>query len=83
MQAFLSDVDTVVAEFKVRYVGCWDSQRIKLLRLQAVLSVLVRNFTFEFPDGAETQIVRHRGLIPRPKVAGQSGAHVPMRVRRV
>ncbi|KAJ7788000.1 cytochrome P450 [Mycena olivaceomarginata] len=54
-----------------------------LAEFKAVLSVLVRNFTFEFPDGAETQIVRHRGLIPRPKVAGQSGAHVPMRVRRV
>ncbi|KAJ7914059.1 cytochrome P450 [Mycena leptocephala] len=54
-----------------------------LAEFKAVLSVLVRNFTFEFPDGPETQIVRHRGIIPRPKVAGQAGAHVPMKVRRV
>ncbi|KAJ6562221.1 cytochrome P450 [Mycena capillaripes] len=53
-----------------------------LAEFKAALSVLVRNFTFEFPGGPETEIIRHRGLIPRPKVAGQLGAHVPMRVRR-
>ncbi|KAF8209168.1 cytochrome P450 [Mycena galopus ATCC 62051] len=50
---------------------------------QAVLSVLIRNFTFEFPDGPETEIARHRGLVPRPKVVGQPGPQVPMQVRRV
>ncbi|KAF7324444.1 Cytochrome P450 [Mycena venus] len=54
-----------------------------LAEFKAVLSVLIRNFTFEFPDGPETEIVRHRALIPRPKVAGQPGGNVPMRVGRV
>ncbi|KAF7342549.1 Cytochrome P450 4F12 [Mycena sanguinolenta] len=53
-----------------------------LAEFKAVLSVLIKNFTFEFPDGPETEIARHRGLVPRPKVVGQLGAQVPMRVRR-
>ncbi|KAJ7775693.1 cytochrome P450 [Mycena maculata] len=53
-----------------------------LAEFKAVLSVLIRNFTFEFPDGPETEIGKHRGIIPRPKVVGQSGASVPLRVRR-
>ncbi|KAJ6544319.1 cytochrome P450 [Mycena capillaripes] len=53
-----------------------------LAEFKAVLSVLIRNFTFEFPGGPETEIAIHRALIPRPKVAGQPGGNVPMRVRR-
>ncbi|KAJ6541457.1 cytochrome P450 [Mycena capillaripes] len=53
-----------------------------LAEFKAVLSVLIRNFTFEFPDGPETEIATHRALIPRPKVAGQPGGNVPMRVKR-
>ncbi|KAF8173882.1 cytochrome P450 [Mycena galopus ATCC 62051] len=53
-----------------------------LAEFKAVLSVLIRNFTFEFPDGFETEIVTHQGLLPRPKVAGQLGANVPMKVGR-
>ncbi|KAJ7895287.1 cytochrome P450 [Mycena olivaceomarginata] len=53
-----------------------------LAEFKAVLSVLIRYFTFEFPDGPETEIATHRALIPRPKVAGQPGGNVPMRVRR-
>ncbi|KAJ7164471.1 cytochrome P450 [Mycena filopes] len=49
----------------------------------AVLSVLVRNFRFEFPGGPRTEITRHRGLVPRPKVVGEAGARVPMKVMRV
>jgi hypothetical protein len=69
-----------LAEFKVRtrFSFLWPHSR----RAQAVLSVLIRNFTFEFPDGPETEIASHSALIPRPKVAGQSGGIVPMRVRR-
>ncbi|KAJ7729671.1 cytochrome P450 [Mycena maculata] len=48
----------------------------------AALSVLVRNFVFEFPDGPETKIQTHVSMMPRPKVAGQNGAKVPLRVRR-
>ncbi|KAJ7336934.1 cytochrome P450 [Mycena albidolilacea] len=53
-----------------------------LAEFKAVLSVLIRYFTFEFPDGPETEIATHRALIPRPKVAGQPGGNVPMRVGR-
>ncbi|KAJ6459949.1 cytochrome P450 [Mycena sanguinolenta] len=55
----------------------------KSFALGAVLSVLIKNFAFEFPGGPETQIARHRGLVPRPKVVGQPGAQVQMIVRRV
>lgn len=45
--------------------------------------MLIRNYTFELPDGPETKIEKHRSILPRPKVAGQDGAKVPLRVRRV
>ena len=51
--------------------------------LQAVLSVLIRNFVFEFRDGPETKIELSRGLLPRARVAGETGAQVPLRIRRV
>ncbi|KAJ7165920.1 cytochrome P450 [Mycena filopes] len=53
-----------------------------LAEFKAVLSVLVRNFVFDFPDGPDTKIENHTAIVPRPKVAGQNGAKVPMRVRR-
>ncbi|KAJ7688275.1 cytochrome P450 [Mycena rosella] len=52
------------------------------LAASAALSVLVRNFVFEFPDGPETQLETHMAIVPRPKVVGQTGAKVPLRVRR-
>ncbi|KAJ6579630.1 cytochrome P450 [Mycena vulgaris] len=54
-----------------------------LAEFKAALSVLIRNYTFEFPEGPETEIGTHRAIIPRPKVVGQPGANVPMKVRRV
>lgn len=48
-----------------------------------VLSVLIRNYTFEFPDGPETKIDTYFSVLPRPKVAGLEGAKVPLRVRSV
>ncbi|KAJ7688249.1 cytochrome P450 [Mycena rosella] len=53
-----------------------------LAEFKAALSVLVRNFVFEFPDGPETQLETHMAIVPRPKVVGQTGAKVPLRVRR-
>ena len=52
-------------------------------RLQAVLGVLIKNYSFELPQGPETKIEYCRGVLPRPQVAGEKGACVPMRVRRV
>lgn len=73
-----------LAEFKVRVVYCsfFVGARADEVR-QAALSVLIRNYTFELPDGPKTKIERHRSILPRPKVAGQDGPKVPMRVRRV
>ncbi|KAJ6487823.1 cytochrome P450 [Mycena sanguinolenta] len=48
---------------------------------KAVLSVLLRNFTFELPGGPDTAIGRHRNLLPRPKVEGEAGYDVPLRIR--
>ncbi|KAI0759738.1 cytochrome P450 [Trametes elegans] len=54
-----------------------------LAEFKAVLGVLIKNYTFELPDGPETKIEFVRGVLPRPRVAGNEGACVPMRVRRV
>ena len=47
-----------------------------------MLSILVKNFVFELRDGPETVIEMARGILPRPKVAGEQGTAVPLRVRR-
>ncbi|KAI0368462.1 cytochrome P450 [Pilatotrama ljubarskyi] len=54
-----------------------------LAEFKAVLGVLIKNYTFELPNGPETVIEYARGVLPRPRVAGEEGACVPMRVRRV
>ncbi|KAF5367940.1 hypothetical protein D9758_004326 [Tetrapyrgos nigripes] len=56
-----------------------------LAEFKAVLSVLIRNYTFEFPEGKDIipKIEIHRSILPRPKIEGQKGARVPLRVRRV
>ncbi|KAF8871926.1 cytochrome P450 [Infundibulicybe gibba] len=54
-----------------------------LTEFKAALLVLVRNYTFEFPGGPDTVIEKHQSILPRPKVAGQDGAKVPLLVRRV
>ncbi|KAG6333009.1 hypothetical protein ID866_6077 [Astraeus odoratus] len=50
--------------------------------LQIVLAVLVQNFVFEMRDGPGTKIEIGKGLLPRPRVAGEDGTKMPMRVRR-
>ncbi|KAG6861078.1 hypothetical protein C0995_004176 [Termitomyces sp. Mi166 len=54
-----------------------------LAEFKAALSVLIRNYVFELLDGPETKIEKHRSVLSRPKVAGQIGAKVPMKVKRV
>ncbi|KAG1849951.1 cytochrome P450 [Suillus subalutaceus] len=49
---------------------------------KAVLSVLVKNFVFEMRDGPDTPVEIARGLLPRPRVVGEDGIGVPLRVRR-
>ncbi|CAA7269644.1 unnamed protein product [Cyclocybe aegerita] len=54
-----------------------------LTEFKAVLSVLIQNYIFDLPDGPDTKIEKHPSILPRPKVAGQKGAKVPMKVKRV
>ncbi|KAF8665642.1 hypothetical protein AX16_000097 [Volvariella volvacea WC 439] len=56
---------------------------IALTEFKAVLATLIRNYAFEFPNGPSTKITRHLSILPRPKVAGEAGARVPLRIRRV
>ncbi|KAJ7032277.1 cytochrome P450 [Mycena alexandri] len=54
-----------------------------LAEMKAVLSILIRHFTFEFPDGLDMKVETHVTIAVRPKVAGQDGPKVPLRVKRV
>ncbi|KAK0455626.1 cytochrome P450 [Desarmillaria tabescens] len=55
-----------------------------LTEFKAVLFVIVRNFSFEFPGGSDAAIGKYTGsILPRPKVVGEEGAKIPLRVRRV
>ncbi|KAG6899662.1 hypothetical protein C0993_008238 [Termitomyces sp. T159_Od127] len=71
-----------LAEFKVRISSGYTESYSEYMP-KAVLFVLIRNFAFELLDGPETKIEKHRSMLPRPKVAGQIGAKVPMRVMHV
>ncbi|KAH7907652.1 cytochrome P450 [Hygrophoropsis aurantiaca] len=54
-----------------------------LTQLKAVLFVLIRNFIFELPGGPDTQAELTSGLLPRPRIVGEEGDRVPLKVRRV
>jgi len=55
-----------------------------LAEMKAIVSVLVRNFSFELPDGPHTKVEMHRTtIIPRPKLAGEVRPILRMRVRQV
>jgi len=48
-----------------------------------VLTVLIRNYMFELPDGPQTKLGSHQSIVIRPKVAGEEGPKVPLIVRRI
>jgi hypothetical protein len=52
------------------------------MEFKAVLSVLVRNFTFKFLAGLETKIGSHRNILAGPKVEGEAGCDVPLKIRQ-
>ncbi|KAH8823550.1 cytochrome P450 [Flagelloscypha sp. PMI_526] len=54
-----------------------------LTEFKAALFVLIKTFTFEFPNGPQTEIGRQRTLIKRPKVVGEDGARIPLRIRKI
>lgn len=45
--------------------------------------MLIRNYVFEMRDGPETKLGEAVTILPRPKVDGEEGYAMPMRVRRV
>ena len=57
--------------------------KANLMHSKAVLSVLIRNYIFSMRDGPETKVDLITTILPRPKVAGEEGYALPMRVRRV
>ena len=75
--------DFAVAEFKVTFYAHIHKSELTNDPRQATLSVLVRNFTFELQDGPDTKIESHLGILTRPRVAGEVGTSVPMRVAQV
>ncbi|KAJ7504772.1 cytochrome P450 [Mycena galericulata] len=52
-----------------------------LTEFKVVISVLLRHFVFEFPNGPDTAIGRRMGLLPRPGVEGEAGYDVPLKIR--
>ncbi|KAG1885876.1 cytochrome P450 [Suillus fuscotomentosus] len=53
-----------------------------IMEFKTVLSVLVKNFVFEMQDGPDTPVEVARGVLPRPRVVGEDGTGVPLRIRR-
>ncbi|KAL5488446.1 hypothetical protein ACEPAI_6564 [Sanghuangporus weigelae] len=53
-----------------------------IAEFKSVLSVLIRNYAFSLRDGPETKIDMVTTILPRPKVSGEPGYSMPMRVRR-
>ncbi|KAG1785654.1 cytochrome P450 [Suillus plorans] len=53
-----------------------------IVEFKTVLLVLVKNFVFEMRDGPDAPVETVRGVLPRPRVAGEDGTGVPLRVRR-
>ncbi|KAI6037500.1 cytochrome P450 [Pisolithus marmoratus] len=48
--------------------------------IKMVLSVVIKNFVLEMRDGPDTKIEIARGIVLRPKVAGEDGIKVPLRI---
>lgn len=44
--------------------------------------MLVRSFVFELRDGPDTRVELVIGMLPRPRIVGEQGVDVPLRVRR-
>lgn len=47
------------------------------------MCVLIKNFRFEFRDGPDTKFEIKSAILPRPRIAGEGGTKLPLRVRRV
>ncbi|KAI5985861.1 cytochrome P450 [Pisolithus albus] len=49
--------------------------------IKMVLLIVIKNFVLEMRDGPDTKVEMTRGIKMRPKVAGEDGIKVPLRVR--
>ncbi|KAI6136084.1 cytochrome P450 [Pisolithus sp. B1] len=49
---------------------------------KTIMVVLVKSFVFEMRDGPNTRIEMGLGLLPRPRVVGEHGTDLPLRVSR-
>ncbi|KAJ7574646.1 cytochrome P450 [Mycena floridula] len=54
-----------------------------LNKFKSVLSLIIRHYEFELPDGPKTKIGQWGGLIVKPNSEGEVDGKVPMIVRRV
>ncbi|KAJ7600660.1 cytochrome P450 [Mycena floridula] len=54
-----------------------------LTEFKRILSLIIRSYKLELPNGPNTKIGEWRGLLVRPNVEGQVDARVPMIVRRI
>ena len=72
-----------VTELKVCGCGLGLQLTLTALSWQAVLAVLVKNFVFELRDGVDSKIEidAGSGILPRPKIVGEVGCRLPLRVR--
>ncbi|KAG5650385.1 hypothetical protein H0H81_012428 [Sphagnurus paluster] len=73
-----------LTEFKVILLSrLFNALCVDAAARQAVLSVLIRNFAFELPNGPATNVGTHRAILQRPKIQGEDDARVPLLVKRV
>ncbi|KAI6122408.1 cytochrome P450 [Pisolithus croceorrhizus] len=49
--------------------------------IKAELSMAIRNFVLEMKDGPDTKVELGRGIRLRPKIVGEEGIKVPLRIR--
>ncbi|EIW83459.1 cytochrome P450 [Coniophora puteana RWD-64-598 SS2] len=56
---------------------------LAVAEMKVVLSVLVRHFAFEMSDEREVEMNFTNGITPRPRVMGEEGCCVPLRVRKI
>jgi len=53
-----------------------------MTEIKAVISVLLKNYTFAPRDGPLTKYGIQRSILPRPKIEGEEGGILPLRVQR-
>lgn len=73
-------------ELKVRmdFFFGWNCNRVSVDSDQkATLSVLIQNYAIELRDGPNTQLELGRAILLRPKLVGEDGCHIPLRIRRL